>query len=218
MRCFEYATRLVVRLRQPVLTTVVSLRSGPRDLAFRECLDGKVVHERRFDVVRLAAVDAATVLSLGPGGAALVGLARGVDLDVIGCASREIQRYTASQLARVIPEEVAMHSSLFEKAEERGVAKGLAKGVAKGMALGVRKGRVEQARRVCTAFVMRHHPEAAARVLPAIAACSNLARLDRWTLRVPEVTDAELVRLVTASASPRSGARRAPRLTRRAQP
>ncbi len=33
LRCFEYATRLVVRLRQSVLTTVVFLRSGPRDLA-----------------------------------------------------------------------------------------------------------------------------------------------------------------------------------------
>jgi hypothetical protein len=170
---------------------------------------------RHFDVVRLGDVDAATALSLGPGGAALVGLARGVDLDVIGRASRE-GRYTASQLARVIPEEVAMHSSLFEKAEERGVAKGLAKGVAKGMALGVRKGRIEQARRVCAAFVMRHHPEAAPRVLPAIEACSSLARLDRWTLRVPEVSGDELVRLVTAPASSRSAARRAPRPARRA--
>lgn len=135
-------------------------------------------------------------------------------LAILQCISEG--RYTASQLARVIPEEVAMHSSLFEKAEERGVAKGLAKGVAKGMVLGVRKGRIEQARRVCAAFVMRHHPEAAPRVLPAIETCSSLARLDRWTLRVPELSGDELVRLVTARASSRSAARRAPRLARRA--
>ena len=47
-------------------------------------------------------------------------------------------RYTAKQLARVIPEEVVMDSSLFDKAIE--------------------KGRLDEARHVCTAFVKRHHP------------------------------------------------------------
>jgi hypothetical protein len=87
--------------------------------------------------------------------------------------------YTAGQLARVIPEEVVMASSLFDKAIE--------------------KRRLEDARHLCMEFVKRHHPGVAARVQPAIAACSDVTRLHRWTLRVPEVSSADLLRLVTAS-------------------
>jgi hypothetical protein len=93
LRCFEYATRLVAQLRVPVLTTVIYMKPrAPRDLAFREALAGRVVHERRFDVVHLWELEAREALALGPGGAALVGLLRGADLRVIGMASRQIRR------------------------------------------------------------------------------------------------------------------------------
>jgi hypothetical protein len=53
--------------------------------------------------------------------------------------------YTAGQLARVIPEEVVMASSLFDKAIE--------------------KRRLEDARHLCMEFVKRHHPGVAAPLL-----------------------------------------------------
>ena len=218
-RCFEYATRLVAHLRAPVLTTVIYMKPrAPRELAFRETVAGRVVHERHFDVVHLWELEAREALALGPGGAALVGLLRGADLRVIGMASRQIRhrapkaqqpdllailqslsegRYTARQLARVIPEEVVMASSLFDKAIE--------------------KGRLDEARHVCAEFVKRHHPAVAAQVQPAIAACSDVTRLHRWTLRVPEVSAADLVRLVTRSEARRSSCRRAPRPSRRSR-
>ncbi len=114
-------------------------------------------------------------------------------------------RYTARQLARVIPEEVVMGSSLFDKAVEKGVEEG------------IEKGRLDDARHVCTEFVKRHHPGVAAQVLPVIAACSDVARLHRWTLRVPEVSAADLLRLVTLSETSRTGRRRAPRPSRRSR-
>ena len=235
LRCFEYATRLVAKLRLPVLTTVVYLKPpAPRELVFREMLAGAVVHERRFEVVRLWELDAREALALGPGGAALVGLLDRTDLQVIGKASRQIRRqapqaqhpdllailqslsegrYTARQLARVIPEEVVMKSSFYEKAHERGVEEGVEKGLQKGL----QKGRLDDARLLCATFVKRHHPQVAARVLPAIEACTDVARLHRWTLRAPEVPSDDLLRLVDRSAVPRTTHRRAPRPARRAR-
>ena len=227
-RCFEYATRLVVQLRMPVLTTVIYLKSpAPRALAFRESLGGHVLHERRFDAVRLWELDAGDLINLGPGGAALAGLARSASLDVIGRASRRIRRsapesqradllailqvfsegrYTARELARVIPEEVVMASSIFDKAIEQGREQVLAK-------------RLEEARQLCAAFVKRHHAAVATRVLPAIKACSDVARLHRWTLRIPEISANELTRLVrprAASSQTRHRAARPARRSRRA--
>jgi predicted transposase YdaD len=231
LRCFEYATRLVARLRLPVLTTVVYLKPpAPRELVFRERLAGAVVHERRFEVVRLWELDAREALALGPGGAALVGLLGRTDLQVIGKASRQIRRqapqaqhpdllailqslsegrYTARQLARVIPEEVVMKSSFYEKAHERGVEEGVEKGL--------EKGRLDEARLLRASFIKRHHSLVAARLLPAIEACTNVARLHRWTLRAPEVSSDELLRLVRRSAISRTSHRRAPRPARRAR-
>jgi hypothetical protein len=97
----------------------------------------------------------------------------------------------------VIPEEVVMASSLFDKAIE--------------------KGRLDDARHVCAEFVKRHHPGVAAQVQPAIAACSDIARLHRWTLRVPEVSAADFLRLVTRSETSRPRRRRAPRPSRRSR-
>jgi hypothetical protein len=105
-------------------------------------------------------------------------------------------RYTARQLARVIPEEVVMYSSIFDKA--------------------IAKGRLDEARVLCASVVKHHHARAAARVLPAIEACSDVARLHRWVLRAPEVSSEELVRLVGRSSASRS-VRRAPRPARRAR-
>ncbi len=133
MPCFEYASRLAIHFRRPVLTTVLYLRSTPRgDLVYRHRVGGRVVNEWRFDVVRLREESPARLLA--PGGAALVPLSGEASLPVIAKASRKIQReapkaqqadllailqvfaegrYTAKRLARVIPEEVTMASVLL---------------------------------------------------------------------------------------------------------
>jgi hypothetical protein len=230
-RCFEYATRLVIQLRMPVLTTVIYLKPpAPRELVFRESLGGHVLHERRFDIVRLWEIDAGEALSLGPGGAALVGLARGASLDAIGRASQRIRRgapeaqqadllailqslsegrYTARQLARVIPEEVVMASSIFDKAREQGIRRGLEQGLA--------KGRLEDARQVCAAFVKRHHVGVAPRVLPVIEACSDVGRLHRWTLQMSDLSAGEVLDLVLPPVKPRLSRHRSPRPARRSR-
>jgi len=222
-RCFEYATRLVVQLRLPILTTVIYLKPpAPRELVFRESLAGRILHERRFNTVRLWELDAPEALSLGPGGAALVALSRGADLEAIGRASRQIRRhapqaqrsdllailqslsegrYTARQLARVIPEEVVMASSIFDRAIETGLA----------------RGQLDASRRVCAAFVKKHHGRVAARVLPAIKACTDVSLLQRWTLQVPDLSGDELLRLVRPAGASRSSRHRAPRPARRSR-
>ena len=92
LRCFEYAALLVMCFRVPVLTTVVLVeKSGPREVAYQEVLGSRVVHERRFDVVRLWEVDPERALRLGPGGAALVGLAEKTTLRLMRRAARKIQ-------------------------------------------------------------------------------------------------------------------------------
>jgi hypothetical protein len=101
----------------------------------------------------------------------------------------------------VIPEEVVMRSSLFDKVRDKAVE----------------KGRLDDARLLCASFVRRHHSRLAAQVLPAIEACTDVARLHRWTLRAPEVSSDEFVRLVGRSAVSRTSHRRAPRPARRAR-
>jgi hypothetical protein len=137
LRCFEYTAALAVRFRRPVLTTVLYVRPpAPHSLAYRHVFGGKVVNEWRFGVVRLWEQSPKRLLALGPGGEALVPLSGGASLSLIAAASRRIQRdapvtqrpdllailqafaegrYTARQLAQVIPEEVAMDSTLYEK-------------------------------------------------------------------------------------------------------
>jgi hypothetical protein len=181
---------------------------------------GRVVNEWRFDVVRLWERDAADMLALGPGGAVLVGLVDRGDLRLIGRASRQIsrqdprrqqpnlfailqdlcgQRYTAEQLARVIPKEVVMASSLYKEMREWAHEKGL------------EKGRLADARLLCSSFVKRHHAAVAPRVLPAVEACTSIARLHQWALRAPEVSSDEFVQLVRKATSGRTTRRRAPR-------
>jgi predicted transposase YdaD len=241
-RCFEYASRLALRFRLPVLTTVLYLRSGPRgDLVYRHRVGGRVVNEWRFDVVRLWKESPERLLALGPGGAALVPLSGAASLPVIAEASRKIRReapegqqvdllailqvfaegrYTAKQLARVIPEEVAMDSVLFEKvavrARAEGLAKGRTEGLAKGRTEGLAKGRTEEARQMCVEMAKASHPAVASRLIPAIEACSDLTRLRRWALRAPGVSDAEFARLVIGRGPSRSTRRRVPRPARKA--
>jgi hypothetical protein len=226
-RCFEYATLLVAHFQLPVLTTVVLVeKSGPRELAYREILDGRVVHERRFDVVRLWEMDPRLALKLGPGTAALIGLAEEATLPLIGQASRKIQRetkgavqrdllfklqafgggkYTARELAGEIPKETVMASSLWAEAVSQGR----------------KEGRVEGAREVCLDLARQHHPAVAARLTTLIKRCSDIERLHEWALQAPELSDAAFLKLVTeqaGSTSRSSGRRRTPRPSRKAKP
>ena len=173
LRCFEYATRLAVRFRVPVLTTVVLLeKPGRRELAYREVLDGRVVHERRFDVLRLWEVDPERALGLGPGAAALVGLAEKATLPLLARAARKIhretegvvrsdllfilqalsrRRYTDNELAGVVPRETIMASSLWAEARSQGRKEGRQEGR--------QEGAVEASRAFCVELTREHHPE-----------------------------------------------------------
>jgi len=230
-RCFEYAALLVMRFRVPVLTTVVLVKkSGPREVANREVLGGRVVRERRFDVVRLWKMDPERVLRLGPGGAALVGAAEKTTLPLLARAARTIQRetkgivqsdllfilqalsrqrYTAKELAGVIPKETVMASSLWAEAAREGRKEGRLEGA------------VAEARAFCIKLTREHDPEVADRVVPVIEACSDVDRLHDWGLQASQLPDAEFLRLVTeqsGSTSRPAGRRRAPRPSRRAKP
>jgi hypothetical protein len=107
-------------------------------------------------------------------------------------------RYTATQLARVIPEEVAMASSLFDRVRVKERA----------------EGRADGAREICVDLAKALHPAVALRVVPVIENCSDLVRLRRWALRAPRVSDVEFARLVTGRGSARS-TRRVPRPARK---
>jgi hypothetical protein len=121
-------------------------------------------------------------------------------------------RYTAKQLARVIPEEVTMASVLFEKVRVKERAEGRAEGLADGRA----EGRAREARRICVELAKALHPAVAGRVVPAIEACSELTYLRRWARRALAVSDAEFARLVTSGGRTRPTRRRAPRPARKA--
>ena len=230
-RCFEYATRLAIHSRLPVLTTVVLVKkSGPRDLAYREVLGGRVVHERRFDVVRLWEMDPRRALRLGPGTAALIGLAEEATLPLIGRAARKIQRetkgvaqsdllfilhalsggkYTARELAGEIPKETVMASSLWAEAARAGRKEGRLEGA------------VEDARAFCVKLARENHPEVADRVVPLINACSDVEHLHEWGLQASRLSASEFLRLVTEQAGSRSrssGRGRTPRPSRKAKP
>jgi uncharacterized membrane protein YheB (UPF0754 family) len=125
-------------------------------------------------------------------------------------------RYTAEQLARVIPREVVMASSLYKEMREWAHQKGVEEGLARGLEKGLEK-ELADARRLCSSFVKRHHATVAGRVLPAIEACTDVARLHRWALRAPEVSTEEFVRLVKKAPAARVTHRRAPSPARRSR-
>ena len=236
LRCFEYAALLAVHSRLPVLTTVVLVeKSGPRELAYRETLGGCVVHERRFDVVRLWEMDPERALRLGPGVAALVGPADRTTLPLVGRAARKIQRetkgavqsdllfvlqalsrrrYTAKELAGVIPKETVMASSLWAEAAREGRKEGRKRGREEGR----EQGAVADARAFCIELAREHHPDIADRVVPLIDACSDVGRLHEWGLQASRLSDTEFLSLVTeqSRSRPRSSTRgRAPRPSRK---
>jgi hypothetical protein len=209
----------------PVLTTVVLVKkSGPRDLAYREVLGGRVVHERRFDVVRLWEMDPERLLRLGPGAAALVGAAEKTTLPLLKRAARKIQRetegvvrsdllfilqaisprrYTARKLA--IPKETIMASSLWAEAVREGR----------------KEGAIAEARAFCVKLAREHHPEIAGRVVSLIETCSDVEQLHEWGLQASRLPDPEFLRLLTdQSGSTRSPASRGrtPRPSRKAKP
>jgi hypothetical protein len=235
LRLGLYATRLVVHSRLPVLTTVVLVeKSGPRELAYRELLDGRVVHERRFDVARLWEMEPERLLRLSPGTATLIGPAEKTTLPLLARAARKIQRetdsvvqsdllfilqalsrrrYTARELAGVIPKETVMASSLWAEAVREGRKEGREKGR--------QEGRIEGAREVCLELAKQHRPKVANRVAPLIEACSNVERLHEWALQASRLPDLEFLRLVTeqSDSTPRpAGGRRTPRPSRKARP
>lgn len=226
LRCFEYATRLAIHFKVPVLTTVVLVeKPGRRELAYREVLGGRVVHERRFDVVRLWEMDPERALRLGPGAAALIGLAEKASLPLVARAARKIQRetggvvqrdllfilqafsgrrYTAGELAEAIPRETVMASSLWAEAVREGR----------------KEGRIEAARELCLNLAKRHHPEVAGRVVASIEGCSDVERLQDWALRASELSDSAFLSLVMEQAGSKSGLAgrgRTPRPSRKAK-
>jgi predicted transposase YdaD len=238
LRCFEYATRLAAHLKVPVLTTVVFIeKPGPRELAYREVLGGRVVHERRFDVVRLWEMDPERALRLGPGGAALIGLAEKTTLPLIGRAARKIQRetkgvvrsdllfilqalggrqYTARELAGEVPKETVMASSLWAEAAREGRKEGRKRGREEGR----QEGAIAEARAFCVELAHEHRTKVAARVEPLIEACSDFDRLHEWGLQASRLSDSEFLRLVTeqaASTARPSGSKRTPRPSRKAK-
>ena len=77
-----------------------------------------------------------------------------------------------------------------------------------------KEGRLAQSRFLCAALVKRRHPRAAARVLPAIEACTDIVRLQMWMLEANEVPSAELDRVFGRSnrrrAAPPAGRARRP--------
>lgn len=228
-RLFEYAARLTVQFRLPVLTTVLFVRGpAPRALSYVESVGDRVVHARHFDVLRLWEVDPRAALRLGPGGAALVGPMDKADLTIIREAASRISRgappaqqgdllavlqmlsegrYTARQLAGAIPREVMMSSGLWAEARAQGRAEGRAEGV-------------RIARQICVDLARLHHPEVASLIVPAIGACSDPSRLRRWAIRASQTSDAEFVKLVTGPVPRGSVSRttsRRPRPARRAK-
>ena len=62
---------------------------------------------------------------------------------------------------------------------------------------GKAEGRLELARETCAAMVRRHHPALLERVMPAIHACDDPARLTEWTLAAPDLDHGEFVTLVS---------------------
>ena len=218
LRVFEYAAALAAEHGLPVASTVIILKGpAPSSLVHEERIGGRVVCRRRISVVRLWRMDPAAAMRLGLGGAALVGLMGRRNLGVLSAAAGRIKaeasprqcrdlwtvlrmlsegRYTARELERVVPKEVAMGSSLVAEVKRRSRAEGRAQGRAEGRA----EGEVVVARSICAELVKQHHAAILSVVAPLIEACSDAGRLHAWALAASKVSDAELVRLVGAEA------------------
>ncbi len=246
-RLFEYATRLASHYRVPVLTTVMFLRPpAPSSLAHRESIGGRIVHERRFDVIRLWEMDPLEMIRLGPGSAALVGPMRATNLAVIARAGRRILRsapegqrselasillllsggrYTLKQLLSVMPREALMGSSLVKElrkmfhAEWRAeaLAEGRTEGRMEGRAEGRTEGALEDARRFVMKLVRRHHPEVERSVVRDVDECRSVSRLHDWGIAATELSGEDLVALVKRPPRPGRTAKAVRRVVRPAR-
>ncbi len=224
LRLFDYALRLRVQLRLPVVTTVLLLQPpAPKRLRYHEEVGGRVVCTRDFDMVRLWELDPEQLLDMGAGPATLVGRAQAAGVQHVREAARLIarttqpperndllfilqalcgERYTSRELGRMIPREAVMASVMFAKEFKQARA----------------EGRAEGARVVCLDVMRLLHPAAVGKVAPAVAACQSPRTLRDWTLAAARLPSAELVRLVSESAERRGvsvSRRRAPRPSRR---
>lgn len=141
---FERASALTVRFRLPVLTTVLFTHPpAPPRLAYRETIGGRVVYERRFDVVRLWKQKPEALLRQGAGPATLVGLAQECRPEHVRRAARLIaascrgplrgqtlgvlralcsERFTRKELAEMIP--VPAPSGTRSQAQHKRPARG----------------------------------------------------------------------------------------------
>jgi hypothetical protein len=234
LRLFEYAARLLVQFRLPVLTTVFFLRPpAPAELAHKETIGKRLVHERRFDVVRLWEQNPDELLAMGPGPAALVGQAIQSGVEDVGRAVRLIrdstqppdrndllyilqalcgERYTVKELAGLIPRGAVMASVMFAKEFRQARAEARAEGRAEGAARGIRSHR-----KACLDVVSHHHPAVRGRVTPAIEACDSLPTLRKWTVAAMRLSSAEFVRLVAGATRPGNASVSRQRVTRPAR-
>ncbi len=228
LRLFEYAARLGAQLRLPVVTTVVFLRPpAPPRLRYREVVGGRVVHERRFDVVRLFEQHPDRLLAMGPGPAALVPRAKESRAEDVRRAAQLIdrstqpperndllyvlqalcgERYTARELAGLIPREAVMASVMFAKEFRQARAEGRAEAEARG---------IRSHRQACLDIVKHFHPPALGRVASAIEACDSLPMLRKWTLAAACLPQAEFVELVAGGRTSKALSKRSPRPSRR---
>ena len=103
-----------------------------------------------------------------------------------------------------------MGSGMFAEEFRKARAEGRAEGQAEGQAKALREAVLD--------VVRHHHPAVAAGIAPLVATCSSLPLLRRWILKASELSDEELVRLVTGSRAAKTDAsrqRRAPRPSKR---
>jgi hypothetical protein len=219
LRVHEYATALAARYELPVASTVIVLTGrAPQSLLWEERVGGRWMCRRRIKVVRLAGMAPAQLIRLGPGGAALAGLAGPPSVPVLEAAARCIEagaaqrhipdlltilrmlsdgRYTASELERVVPRGVVMASNLIATIVRRTRAETRAE---------VREefreeGREESTRTLCSDLIERLHPAIVTAVRPHIDACRDAERLRGWLLAAPQATDEALLRLIESEAT-----------------
>ena len=114
------------------------------------------------------------------------------------------RRYTARELAGMIPKETVMASSLWAEAAREGR----------------KEGRMEAARELCLDLARQHHSDVAERVVPFIEACSDVRRLHDWALQAGQLSDSAFLKLISeqaASTSGPTGLGRTPRPSRKAK-
>ena len=93
-----------------------------------------------------------------------------------------------------------IQSSLYVEGKAEGRTEGRTEGRAEGREAGREEGQIENARAVCAALALKHHPAVFERVEGVIAACVDPARLMDWIVRASDVSDAEFLDLVVGGS------------------